>query len=218
MADSDLYSFCFNKSVNLKSAHESLIPLLLSRDIVTKRSENDDNCLDIITSPDRAKLFEKYLGKRYDLKRENSANDNSATSALCRLDFKTTKKLKAQKQIVKVGEKNVINESNISRTKVSTTEILLSSGKSGEIEMEFNKLLVTCTLIGDDKADLNISYSAQTNGSGLSTSVQVKKNEWLNVASVTKELDEKNKTLGIPQTTVSSTEGQDETVYELQFK
>ena len=46
----------------------------------------------------------------------------------------------------------------------------------------------------------------------------IKKNEWLNIASVIQELNDKVKTLGIPQSELGSAVGVQETTYEIQFK
>lgn len=210
----EISSFCFEHSVSLQAAHQSLGILVLPKDIVAQRIE--DNCLDIITSPDRGKLFEKYLSKRYDLKKDPGGDVGNGPSE-CRLDLKTTKKLKVESSDLKLGEKNALNDNVAIRNSVSIMEMLLGAGLPGEFEAGDDKLKISCQLIGAASASLNFSYTEKSKSS-VSTQVVVKRGEWLNVASVIKDLSDKTKTIGVPQIEINQSTGKIETVYELQFK
>ena len=211
-AQADLSSYCFTQTTNLNEVQSTLAPFLLPKDIISQRKNGDDNCIDIVLSPDRAKLFEKFLRKRYVLKELNI----TAEKTPCRLSFKTTKKRKAEETTFKIGEKNNLNLADLNKNEVSTMELLISEDKSSELSVGDNSLTVECRLIGDDKANVAFRYSSLMNAS-LNTEVLLKKGEWLNVATVVNELNEKKKTLGIPQIENSKVEGKNETLYELQF-
>jgi hypothetical protein len=229
----DLNSYCFDRSVNLRDVHQSLKILLLPKDIVEFRTE--DNCLDILTSSDRGKLFEKYLSKRYSLKRDVGVSVSVEKENLtnkepdCHLNLKTTKNVKLDTSNFKIGEKNVLNKGETINHSVSTTEFLLGAGKIGEIGIGDENLKVICQPIGSDSASLNFSFSeikkAIVNSQVLVNSqvqinsqVLVKRGEWLDIASVLKDLNDKAIILGIPQTEMSQTKEKNETAYELQFK
>lgn len=220
----EINPYCFDRSVNLREVHRSLKFLLLPKDIVEFRIE--ENCLDIVTSPERGKLFEKYLAKRYDLKKDTSTagriseveNENVTNKGFdCHLDLKTTRKSKVETSNFKMGEKNILNKGETVSSSVSRMELLLGAGKSGELSVGEESLKVSCQLIGIDSANLIFSYT-EKNKASVNTEVLVKKGEWLNIASVLKELNDKTKTLGIPQAEVSHATGKIETIYELQFK
>lgn len=213
----DLSSFCFDKSVSLRNVQQSLAILLLPKDIVDQRA--DDNCLDIVTTADRGNLFEKFLSKRYELKKDPSGNSgvDSRDDKECRIDLKTTKKSNEEGSNYKIGEKNIANKSETTKNSVSTLELLLGSGFPGEIEAGNEKLKVTCQLIGNDSASITFSYAEKSSASA-SSQVLLKKGEWLNIASVLKDLEAKGRTLGIPQTEINQTTGKSETIYEIQFK
>lgn len=213
----EVNSYCFQRSVSLRDAHQSLNVLLLPKDIVEHRSE--DNCFDIITSSDRAKLFEKYLSRRYDLKKDTEAGDSALVghATECRLDLKTTKKSKVDSSAFKLGEKNGLKISNATLDSISTMEMLLGPGFPSEFEVGNEKLKITCQLVGTDSASLIFAY-VEKEIANVSTQILLKRGEWLNIASVRKELAEKNKTVGIPQTEIIQSTGQIETIYELQFK
>jgi hypothetical protein len=96
-------------------------------------------------------------------------------------------------------------------------ELLLGAGKNGEIGIGEQNLKVICQPFGNDTANLIFSYS-EIKKTAVNSQVMVKKGEWLNIASVVKDLNDKTKTLGIPQTEISQTTEKNETLYELQFK
>ena len=211
-AQTDLSSYCFNQSVNLDGVINSLGPFLLPKDIISKQQSKSENCIDIILSPDRAKLFEKFLRRHYDLKEVSAEVEKSP----CRLSFKTTKKKKSEETVFKIGEKNTLNQGEIKKDEVSLMEILISEGKTSELSAGEISLTMECRLIGDDKANIEFKMTTFLSTS-LKTDVVLKKGEWLNIASVVKDLNDKKKTLGIPQSEKSSLEGKDTTIYELQF-
>ncbi len=205
-------SLCFDPSVNLKSVQDSLKLLLLPRDTVVARLEQ--NCLDIVTSPDRAKLLEKFLRKRYDLKSETGLVQNQEQT--CLIGFRSTKKRKSSAETLKVGSKNLISSTQISQDESSTMDLLLGEGKTGELEAGDKKLALNCRVFGD-KANLTFSF-AQKNKGAVNSEVLVTKGEWINIASVIRDLNEKTKTLGFPQSELGQVNGNEETIYELQFK
>lgn len=215
----DLNSYCFEKSVSLSDAHQTLKILLLPKDIVDHRIEY--NCLDIVTSPDRGRLFEKYLGKRYHLQKDTkdsfqlNAEENKISD--CRIDLKTTTKSKVDTSKFKIGEKNIISFAENTNGNVSMMELLLGSGKSGEISIGEETLIIICQLIGSESANLIFSY-LEKNKASVNSEVTAKKGEWINVGSILKDLNEKTKISGIPQSEISKATGKSEVNYELRFK
>ncbi len=210
-------SYCFEKTVNLKNAKNSIDFLLLPNDVVD--FQTDENCIDITVSPDRGKLFEKYLSKRYALLSTSRKGEVSSVvdSANCVLDFKTTTKTNSEGNTVKLGQKNSANKASSTFINESTMQILLSSGLQGELEVGTQKLKIMCRLIGESTANLIFSFADVGHGS-VKTEILVKRGEWLNIASVVKELNENNKNLGIPQTDINELNGKTEIRYELKLQ
>lgn len=211
-AQTDLNSFCFEDQVRLGQVQQSISFLLLPKDTVNLREE--DRCIDIVTSPDRGKLFEKFLAGRYNLRRDRGA---VAELEHCKLNMKTTVTQKSDTDSLKVGERNAVKASEQTSVSTSQMEFVFSQGISGELEAGSERLKVLCRLIGTDKASLQFQFYDKTKG-GVSSEFVVKRGEWLNIGSVVKDLNEKNKTLGIPQTEISTTTGKSETQYDLQIK
>jgi hypothetical protein len=210
-------SYCFERTVNLKNVKNSIDFLLLPNDVVN--FQTDENCIDIALSPDRGKLLEKFLSKRYDLLNTSRKGEVASVvdSTNCVLDLKTTTKTNSEGTSVKLGQKNNVNKTNSSSVNENTMQILLSSGLQGELEAGTQKLKIICRLIGENSANLIFSFTDVGRGS-VKTEILVKRGEWLNIASVIKELSENNKNLGIPQTDINEVNGKTETKYELQLK
>lgn len=211
MAQVDLFSYCFEGNVRLSSVHQSLSFLLLPKDTVNLRE--NDHCIDIVVSADRGKLFEKFLAGRYNLKQEKG---DVVMAEHCTLNLKTTTVLKSDSNLVKFGEKNSVKKSEQNSTSTGQMEFVLSQGIQGELEAGPERLKVICRLNGE-KGHLQFQF-ANTGRGALASEFMLKRGEWLNIGSVVKDLSDKNKTLGIPQTEVSETTGKSETRYDLQIK
>lgn len=215
----EMSSFCFERNVSLQEARQSLSILLLPKDVVALRSV--DNCLDIITSGTRAALFLKYLSKRYQLIKESGAEnqnfDQNKPETDCRLELKTTKKMKNESFKAGIGEKNNLNKAMSKTDSESTMEMLLGAGYPGMIEVGDEKLSLLCRLTSAGSAQLTFSYVDKFKASATSE-VQVQRGVWLNIASIKKDLADKSHTIGIPQTEMNQSSGESVTLYELRLK
>lgn len=211
-AQTDLTSFCFEDQVKLSSVQQSISFLLLPKDTVNLREE--DRCIDIVTSGDRGKLFEKFLAGRYNLRRDKG---EIVELEHCKLSLKTSVTHKSDTDSLKIGEKNSVKTSEQTSVSTSQMEFVFSQGISGELEAGTERLKVLCRFIGSEKASLQFQFYDKAKG-GVASEYVLKRGEWLNIGSVLKDLNEKNKTLGFPQTEISTTTGKNETQYDLQIK
>lgn len=192
--------------------------LLLPRERVFMRSK--DHCFDIVTSSDRAKLLEKFLRKRYTLVEEVSIETSGSEiiqDQHCRLEFIVTRQKKVESKNLQVGMSNTVSSGEKTAQEVSTSELLLGLGKPGALDLEGKSLSVECRKGATGIYQLIFSFS-ELYRSKVSSEVSLKQGESLDIAQVTKELNEKNKTLGLPVTSYNETEGQEVTKYELKIK
>ena len=222
----DLASFCFESDVSLRAVRESIDFILVDNDKVAFR--NDENCLDILTSDTRKKILDKYLTRKYQLKNENTSS--TLIGRECHLEFKTISQKKIISNTANLGKKTNLAVSNANGITSSTASLLLGAGlpgslglatqtlqKIGEKEVLIpgsQNLQVTCRPNGLDGFDLTF-YFDEKNKTNISTSIFAKANEVINFAGVVNTLNEKSKTLGFPQTTITTTDGNEETSYEL---
>jgi len=202
-----LTSYCFESETSLELVKESIGFILLEKDSVSLRKE--DHCVDVISSDKRKIILDKYISKKYKLVAESPKEVSE-----CHIQFRTITKKKLDSNDFKLGTKNsfVVNEA--SSNGATTAEMLLGAGFPGKLSTGDQTLQVECRPSGSESFELTF-YFEEKNKAQVSTSVRVNKNEILNLASVKKLLDEKNKTLGIPQTTIKNEVGSDETNYEL---
>ncbi len=188
--------------------------LLLPREKVFMRSK--DRCFDIVTSGDRAKLLEKFLRKRYNLVEEISTTE-AAPEEHCRLEFKVLREKKVETKNLQLGASNSALAAESSVQEGSTSELLLGLGKPGLLDLEGKSLAVECRKGATGIYQLIFSFS-EAYRSRVSSEVSLKQGEILNVAQVTKDLNNKSKVLGLPVTLYNEVEGQEATRYELRIK
>lgn len=214
----ELASFCFKPSTSLEEARDSLSFLLLPREKTFLRPSQ--RCMDVLTSPDRVKLLEKFLRLRYTLE-ESEADKNSEEKLQeqhCLLEMKKTSVRKTDTNELKVGVDNKLSSGSLNSSVTETSEILLGIGKPGVLAVGNQALYVECRKGSTGLYQLLFSLSESGGSSRISTEISTKKNEPVNVGQVTKDLNERNKIIGLPQSAVSTAVGEEETTYQLQIK
>lgn len=216
-AQEDLASFCFPKSTNLKNASDSLGFLLLPKERVFPRPQ--DNCFDVNTSTDRAKLLEKFLRKRYTLISETEGLSNAAKveTQHCQIEFTTKRTKNTDSKEIQIGVQNNTSAGSNSVQELSTASLLLGVGKPGSLELEGRSLFVECSTGGTGIFNLVFSYS-ELYRSKVSSSVTLRTNEPLEVAQVINDLNQKSKNLGLPQTQYYENVGTEKISYELKVR
>ena len=215
LASQDLVSYCFEQNTNLKEAESSLSFLLLPREKVFPRPEQ--NCFDVITSTNRSNLLEKFLSKRYTLINEKSRGISENIQAQqCQIELKKTKKLEINTKDFRLGSSNKASVGSQLTHEVSTSQLLLGSGLSGTLELEGRSLYIECKKMNSGIYNLTFSYS-EIYRTKVSSEVSVKRGEVVQIAQITNELDSKSKTLGLPQSLYQTTQGQENISYELKI-
>lgn len=215
-AQDDLASFCFKPSVKLIAAKEELEYLLLPREKIFLRTK--DHCFDIATSGDRVKLLEKFLAKRYNLVSESSEANVPALTEHCRLKFKTTRAKALDVTEAQLNpSQSVLQEGKREKKETSTADILLGLGKPGSLDLEGKSLFVECRKGIKGTYQLSFFF-AEKDRARVSSEVSLRAGELLNVANIVKELNEKNKALGFPESAYKEMTGQETTTYELQIE
>jgi hypothetical protein len=219
-AAEDLASFCFNTSTNLKEASDSLSFLLIPKEKIFIRSK--DHCFDVLTSTDRTKLLDKFLHKRYNLLSDSNASiiekvPETLQMQHCQLELITKRKKEATTSEFKIGTQNNASGTANSVQEYTNAQILLGIGKPGTLELEGKSLYVECTKGAAGSFNLVFSYSEMYRAKVTSV-VSLKENETLQIAQITNDLNQKSKTLGLPESLYTDTEGQENISYELKVR
>jgi hypothetical protein len=215
-ASLDLETFCVNPPANMNEVKESLSFLLLKDEKVFVRQK--EACIDVVTSPDRVKLLEKFISKRYTLvseARESRVPD--LNDSHCQLEFKTVTTKKSNDDILRSGRIVKITSSRGSGQEVSIAKLLLSLGKPGSLDVGDRSLWVECRRGASGVYQLIFSFTEKDRAQ-VSSEVSVKANEPLSIAQVTSELNEKNRKLGIPEISIVDSSGQESKEYFLEVK
>lgn len=214
-ASEDLVSYCFEQTTNLQEAQQSLSFLLLPKEKVFLRPEQ--NCFDVlIASTDRSKLLEKFLSKRYTLISEQASagKPENIQAQQCQLELKTTKNKEVNTRDVRLGRASNARVGSRTRQEISTSQLLLGSGRPGTLELEGRSLYIECRKTESGIYQLIFSYSEMYRIK-VSSEVNVKRGESIQIAQITNDLASKSKTMGLPQSLYRDVEGQENISYEL---
>jgi hypothetical protein len=219
-ASEDLETFCFKAPSNLGEVRDSISFLLLPKEKVFLRQEA--HCVDILTSTDRVKLLEKFLSKRYTLIKEVPLGEKAETNLSlndfhCQLELTTTRTKKAIESELAAGNMNRLRARENTEKQVEVSQILLSLGKPGTLDLDKKSLLVECRKGSTGVYQLIFSFS-EVDRARVSSEISVKQNEVVSIAQIASDLNEKNKTLGIPQTILEEIQSRENIEYQLKVK
>lgn len=214
-ASVDLVSYCFAPSTNLKEAEISLSFLLLPKEKVFPRP--DQNCFDIMTSANRSNLLEKFLSKSYTLINERSKSlSENIQAEQCQIELKTTKKVDINTKNFRLGLSKVSSAGSDATQEVSISQLLLGFGRPGTLELEGKSLYIECRKMNSGIYQLIFSYNEALR-TKVKSEISLRRGEALQVAQITNDLDTQSTTLGLPQTLYQSTQGQENINYELKI-
>lgn len=213
-ASEDLVTYCFERSTNLSEAQKNLDFLLLPKEKIFPRPEQ--NCLDVLTSPDRSKLLEKFLSKRYTLISDEGPGGKleNIQKEQCQLELKTTRIKTVNTRDFRAGRSNNASVGSASAQEVSNSQLLLGSGRPGTLELNGRSLYIECRKTQTGLYQLIFSYNEAWRAK-VSSEVTVSRGQAVQIAQITNDLASKSKTLGLPQSLYQTADGQENITYEL---
>lgn len=211
----ELASFCFTPAVNVEDARDSLSFLLLPREKVFLRP--DQRCMDVLTSADRVKLLEKFLRLRYTLVVDEDKKAEDLEQQHCLLELKKTSNRISDTTNVRLGTETGISAGTLNSKVNETSELLLGLGKPGALAIDKQVMWVECRKGATGVYQLSFSLT-ESGANRLTTEVSAKKNEVINIGQINRDLNERSRVLGVPQTAVNTAVGTEETLYQLQVK
>lgn len=214
-ATEGLISYCFDRTTNLKEAEVSLAFLLLAKEKVFQRPEQ--NCLDITTSGHRANLLEKFLSKRYSLVNpEGKSNFKNLLEQQCQIEVRVTKSLQENGKDFRLGHLNIAKQDSHTRQEVSTSQLLLGFGYPGTLEIGERSFYIECRKNEAGVYQLIFSYN-ESSRARVNSTISIKRGETVLLAQIINDLDTKSKILGFPQSLYQSAQGQEDISYELKI-
>lgn len=219
-ADEDVNSYCFEKNISMSQVENVISFLVVGGDRLNKRE--NDHCIDIVTTPARLKLYEKLIWKNFRPIKDTNLEiggdtEGSLNEEHCRIEITESKKQKSESTEVRMGLKTNLGKNETQKDEKTTQELMIVRGKTATMRMGDQYLQIQCikTVMGTYQLSI---FLDEKNKSSISTSVNLKAGEVINLGNIKKELNEKSKRLGIPNFETKEQIGNDEINYELKMK
>lgn len=219
-AEDEANSFCFEKNVSVYQVENVISFLVAGNDKINLREK--DHCLDILTTPSRLKLYEKIIWKNF-RPIENSTESNSIehegslNEEHCRLEIDEIRKTSIESLDTRLSPKLKLEKSEINKNGKTSQELMISRGKSAEMKVGDQLLQVQCVKTLTGIYQLTI-FLDEKNKNTISTSVNLKNGETVNLGNIKKELNDKSRALGLNIIETKEQSGNDEITYELKMK
>jgi hypothetical protein len=203
----DTRGLCIPRSVRLEDLQKHLKIVLKQSDKVTFDKKN--NCLEIKLSNVRFDLFKKYIGRRFPLGKTYTKRKNSSTTILnesndrlkevrrnCDLTLVENESLRSKKRTAELNTGLSAKEVKRKVKKYSQTNMMLGANLSGHLTLNENGVQFKCRPVGRSKFQITLMKES-LRGSSISTSVMVNAGEKLDVGSVYKDLNQKDRKISL---------------------
>lgn len=197
-----LTGFCFTMGTDLKQVEAYLSPLLLPKERLDLR--HNLGCVELPLGLHRKPLFERYLNKRYPIIRSYAGTGNSyptrpsVTKTLknCRIEVLKITDHTTTTDTAKAGQQSRLNQSNSKGSEISKSQLLLGEGLGGHLEVDGDRVELTCFYRGL-RREIQVTLNSATGS--LQSSIMASIGEKIDLGSVVKEIKDKNREIGYPK-------------------
>ena len=202
--------YCFNPGQSLFKIKKEVKQILLAdEDVILDTREN---CLEIAVRPYRKELVNKFIKMSFNPSvRENQ---EFITRETCVIQLRMSSSKKADTNMLQLGAKNDLLQSNEQLEKLTKNEMVLTQGRPSLLAFDGIEMFATCNKRGDF---YEVEFSLRNDGDILaSTSVDLTQGQWLEIGShlnkLNKQINNKSIRDGIFYT---KTKGFKNTKYEI---
>jgi hypothetical protein len=197
--------FCF-KQPRAEVVYRSIKDFLLPKD----NTEVMGDCLEVAGTQERLDFIETLISKQFTYSRPDLAGD-SAGVRHCQIEIEKNSNSNSNTRIVALGDDTDIRDKLKTAEGKEVSSLVLRPGKSGSFQYIDKQLQIICNLRAE-KFELEFSFMHLRGG--MSTSVVLSAGEKMNVASVVKDLNSKNRDISINSGLSNvETTGADQTEY-----
>ncbi len=203
-------AFCFEKTIDVKSALKDVESLVVEGDKILE--QKGSLCFDIVTSSEmRIELFEKLLRRRYQLTK--SISETPSQHSTCNIVFEMIGTKEIKKEQVSIGEFSKISDEASKSKQTNVQNFLIDENTKGMLRVCDSVLEIVCRKVDDKRFVVKISHTDLQKS--VETTVTLLQNVKFDLGNVVKDLNDKKKTLGIPETSMIKTEGFEQVQYSL---
>jgi hypothetical protein len=192
---SAMSGFCFREDVTLLQVERSLGAILHPSDQVVKNAST--HCIEIQGSNKRTNLYEIFLNKQFRVERSYGTEQKDLIESgvpPCNINVRRTGSNTNTINSFSIGRKNNLRKNESSSQRITNSQLLIDSGRSGSIQVDQYRIKVTCiNLIRRFKLDIELEHM---NG-GVNTSVTVVPGQELDLGSIVDDINNKNKSLSL---------------------
>lgn len=211
-ATEDVGSYCFETSTPVSQVYAAVDFLQTGNDKIQLRKS--ENCLDIYSTGERLKLFEKMIYKNFSpISTGVAENTNDGFSNQCRIELKEIKITNLNENVARIGADAKLKNSEKDSLSTTRSELLMTPGKRSILTAGDTNLFIECVKTKNDVYQLAFFLGDQANS--IQTNIDVKVGEVIDLGGIVKDLNEKSKTIGVPVTEIKTQTGTMKTKYEL---
>ena len=214
----DSIELCFDEAVNLQSVKAYVMPILLANETIILKQEIP--CMNVEIPKERVELLQKYIGMRYTIIRSSTSYSSNERlfNKNCKVIIIKTRALKDENNNIAIGQKSRFKNTTLNGAGITTSELLLTEGLRGSIELDGERAEIVCRSHGSINYQIEL-FVKNVQGSSISTSVSISSGEKLEIGSIIRDLRNQGRDLSISNGVDYSTQkGKSSDRYELMVK
>lgn len=187
----EMRGLCFNRATSLKEVKSYVSKIISRHDKVLLN--NSKHCVELIADSKRMDLFDKFISMNYSV--IGRYGDTSApTGKECLFEIERVKKSNKKTQSYNISKNPSARENNLSSSSKSVSTLRVLESKTAQLYV--NEILITLTCRPKGKITV-VDISLGSKRTNVITSVEVRKGQRVDLASVVDDLSSKNRGIDI---------------------
>ena len=182
----DLRGICFDRSTSLKSVVSYSSQITAPGDkLLINQSKH---CIEIVADEKRMDLYDKFIGMNFKIIRRYG-NSIESEKRECLFEIENIKNTQLQKTAYGVSKKPFANQDNSDAIKKTTTSLRIMESKTAQFMVNRNLVTITCRPRAK-YSEVDISLGSEN--TNVITTIQIQKNQRVNLAKVVEDLSQQN--------------------------
>ena len=206
--------FCLDSPSSAKDAIKKMQFIKAGADQIAQ----DDNCIDVTTSPNRTALYQKFMRVKYSVLNSSELSTTKVSeNQVCHFEVTRIKKSRQHQQNVSASRRGIYSGANdLNSQSKSVSQISVSNGKPATLIVRDQSLNIICNPRSNGH-DVEIEITSATNT--LKTHRFIAKGAQIELGAITESLGSESNNLNTsPKLNKSITTGQNNELVYLKIK
>jgi hypothetical protein len=182
-----LRGLCFDRNTNLNKVKNYVSQIIAPGDKVLINSSK--HCIELVVDEKRVELFEKFISMNYRVTSRYGGEANFSKKE-CLFEVENIKKKNSEGSSIHLSNSSHARSLNSDSLSTSKSTLRVMERKLAQLLVNNNLITISCKIRG---RVTQVDISLGSKKSNLITSIEMSKGQRINLASIVKDLSDKNR-------------------------